>query len=369
MINEFYENLAKIVVHYSLEIKEGQRVIISGFDIAKELIQALYVEILKVGAHPFPIIHLEGIQELFYKFASEKQLGYVDNIIKQAHQEVDCAIQIKADYNTQRFSQIDPKIISSDQGSPAYLELYKIMREREAKGEFKWNVVPFPTQSLAQEAKMDLFTYTNFVKRALFLDKEHPIEEWKKLKEKQARLVKVLNSFKKVEVFGEDTKLNFSMEGRNWVNGWGDCNLPDGEIYTSPVENSVNGKIRFTYPGIYQGREVQNIFLGFKDGKVINATADKGQDLLEEILRIKNANIMGEFAIGNNYGITQFTKNMLFDEKIGGTLHCALGLGLQDAGSKNVSAIHWDILKDMTIPGSKILGDGKILYEEGKWKI
>ena len=170
-------------------------------------------------------------------------------------------------------------------------------------------------------------------------------------------------------MIGEDTDLKLSVEGRTWINCSGHENLPDGEVFTGPVENSVNGKIRFTYPGIYMGKEIENIYLEFKDGKVVHASAEKGEDLLNEILKIENADTIGEFAIGTNYGITKFTKNMLFDEKIGGTLHCALGLGFPETGSKNVSSIHWDILKDMKTPGSQILADGKVIYEEGQWKI
>ncbi|MFX1480353.1 MAG: aminopeptidase [Promethearchaeota archaeon] len=369
MINEFYEKLAKIVVHYSLEVEKGHRVLIAGGCTAKEYFQALYTEVIKTGAHPTLFVVLEGIQEILYKYGSDEQLQYVDNVIKQTYTEFDRMINIQSDYNTQKFSTVDPKKMATRQGSPEALKLYEIMQEREAKGEFRWNISPFPCQALAQEAKMDLFTYTEFVKKALFLDKEDPVGEWKKLKQEQERLVNILNNAKKIELFGEDTELSFSMEGRNWVNCWGDCNLPDGEVYTSPVEDSVNGTIRFTYPGIYLGREVKNIFLEFKNGKVINATADEGEDLLKEILQIQNADKIGEFAIGTNYGITQFTKNMLFDEKIGGTLHCALGLALQDAGGKNMSSIHWDILKDMKPTGSKVLADGKLIYEEGKWKI
>lgn len=364
-----YEKLAKIVIHYSLSVKEGHRVLIMASDRAKDLIQALYVEIIKVGGHPLPFIDLEGIQTLFYKYASDNQLLYVDNINKQIMKEVDRLIQIRAEYNTQKLANVDPKRIMMRQGSQEVKKLREIMQEREVKGEFRWNIVPFPCQSLAQDAKMDLFSYTDFVKKSLFLDKENPINEWKKLKEEQERLINILNSVKEVKVIGEETNLSLSIEGRKWLNSWGDQNLPGGEVYTSPVEDSVNGQIKFTFPGLYLGKEAENIFLEFKDGKVINATADKGEDLLHEILNIENANIMGELGIGTNYGITQYTKNILFDEKMGGTLHCALGGGFQEAGSKNTSAIHWDILKDMKTSGSKVLADGEVIYQEGNWQI
>ncbi|MFX1380536.1 MAG: aminopeptidase [Promethearchaeota archaeon] len=172
-----------------------------------------------------------------------------------------------------------------------------------------------------------------------------------------------------MRVLGEDTDLIFSVKGRKWDNGCGKENLPDGEVCSCPLENSVNGHIRFTYPGIYMGNEIDNIYLEFKDGKVIKASADIGDNLLKEIMKIENADRLGEFAIGTNRGITQFTKNILFDEKMGGTIHLALGDGFKELGSKNESAIHWDILKDMTKPGSKIIADNTVIYEEGIWKI
>ena len=216
---------------------------------------------------------------------------------------------------------------------------------------------------------MDLFSYADFVYKSLFLDKENPIEQWRKIQKKQDLLIDYLNNVKEIHVIGEDTDLLLSVEGRKWINCCGQRNLPDGEIYTGPVEDSINGHIRFTYPGIHMGKEVEDIYLEFKNGEIIKATAVKGEDILQELLKIENANRIGEFAIGTNYGVTKFTKNMLFDEKIGGTLHCALGLGFERTGSTNKSAIHWDILKDMKTPGSKIIADNKVIYEEGKWKI
>jgi len=246
----------------------------------------------------------------------------------------------------------------------------KMIWERESRGELRiCGFLPFPCNSLAQEANMDLYSYIDFVSKAIFLDKENPIQEWKNLEESTQKYVDYINKFEKIQVLGKDTDLEFSMKGRKWLNSCGHYNLPDGEIYTSPVEDSVNGRIRFTYPGIRLGNEIENVYLEFKDGKVSTATAQKGENLLNEIIKVENANIMGEFAFGTNYGINQFTKNMMFDEKIGGTIHCALGRGFKKAGSKNESAIHWDLLKDMKVPGSKILADDEVVYKEGKWVI
>jgi aminopeptidase len=241
--------------------------------------------------------------------------------------------------------------------------------KRLSTKELNYLIVPFPCNAHAQEANMDLFSYFEFIEKALYLDKEDPVNEWLELEKNQEKLVEYLNKVESIHIIGEDTDLTMSAKGRIWENDCGRLNLPDGEVATSPVENSVNGHIRFTYPGIFQGKEIENVYLEFKEGKVMNYSADKGQDLLKEILKVENADILGEFAIGTNYGITKFTKNMLFDEKLGGTIHCALGAGFKELGSKNESAIHWDILKDMKLPGSKIIADDKVIYEEGQWKI
>jgi aminopeptidase len=171
-----------------------------------------------------------------------------------------------------------------------------------------------------------------------------------------------------MHVLGEDTDLKFSVKGRKWVNCSGKENMPDGEVFTSPIEDSANGTVRFTLPGIFSEREVEGIKLTFRDGKVVEASATKGNEFLQRILEIDGADRIGEVAIGTNYGITKFTKNMLFDEKIGGTIHLALGTSFPEAGGLNESAIHWDILKDMK-KGGEIYADGKLFYKNGKFVI
>ncbi|MFX0073865.1 MAG: aminopeptidase [Candidatus Hermodarchaeota archaeon] len=368
-MKSFYQKLAELAVNYSVGVKKDQRVLVLGPTIAEELFQSLYVEILKAGAHPLLIPTIEGDVELLLKYGSEEQLLYLDDIIFTIFKEFDCQIYIFGNYNTRRLSLVDPKLITKFYGSQARREINNIIDDRLATGEFKWVGIPFLSHSVAQEANMDLFSYFEFAEKALFLDKEDPVKEWKEMELKQDKLKSILDGSEKIQVLGEDTNLEFSVNARVWENYCGHQNLPDGEIATCPVEDSVNGYIRFTYPGIYLGKEIENIYLEFENGKVVKATADKAESLLQEILLIENADIIGEFAIGTNYGITRFTKNMLFDEKIGGTLHCALGSGFPELGGKNECAIHWDILKDMTLPDSKIMADGKIIYEEGKWKI
>lgn len=369
MIEFLKDKLAEIIVKYSLEVKKGDRVFISGHTLSKDLLLSIYCEVLKAGAHPLLHPELEGESELRYRYSTDEQLKYLDDIYLKMVEEFDCLIQILDDYNTKKLTNVDPELIKTSNSSAKKMKMAQTYAIRSAKKELRWVVVPYPCQSLAQEGNMDLYTYTEFVNKALLLDKENPIDEWKKIKEKQSKICEYLNNTEKIQVIGEDTDLTFSVKGRLWLNGCGEVNLPDGEVATSPLEDSANGHIRFTFPGIYQGREVENIYFEFKDGKVVDYSADKGEELIKQILSIRKANNIGEFAIGTNYGITKFTKNMLFDEKMGGTMHCALGQAFAETGSKHSSTIHWDILKDMKTPGSQVIADGKVIYEEGKWKI
>lgn len=369
MINPLYKKLAKIAVNYSIKAKEGQRILIRGSNVAQELALAINIEVLKAGAHPFVNLNIEGQSEALLKYGNDEQLVYIDKVIMDAIEEFDGLISIRSTYNTHSFGAFDQKRVSMMVGSEAQRKIYTTIQEREIKGELEWLVVPFPCEAYAQEANMDIITYSEFVQKALFIDKDDPIEEWKKINKKQDKIVKYLNNTEDIHVHGEDTDLRLSVKGRKWINCSGERNLPDGEVFTSPVEDAVNGHIRFTYPGIYSGQEVENIYLEFKDGKVSKAEAGKNQELLDEIINIDGANLLGEFAVGTNYGITEFTKNILFDEKLGGTIHCALGFGPKETGSQNESSIHWDILKDMTVEGSKVLADGEVIYKEGEWKI
>lgn len=214
---------------------------------------------------------------------------------------------------------------------------------------------------------MSLDEYAEFVFSCMRLNEEDPVAFWRHFSICQKKLCNRLNGVKKMRYVGQDTDLKFRCEGRNWVNCDGKNNFPDGEVFTGPVEDSVEGTIRFTYPGIFQGEEVEDIFLRFEKGKVIEARAAKGKKLLHKLLDTdEGARFVGEIAIGTNEHINRFTKNMLFDEKMGGTVHLAIGRGIPLSGSKNKSAIHWDMLKDMR-EGGKIYADGKLIYENGSF--
>ena len=229
--------------------------------------------------------------------------------------------------------------------------------------------MPYPISAQAQEAAMSLEEYEDLVYKSCLVDKEDPVAEWKRIHEQQEKICHFLNQMEEIHVLGEDTDLTFSVKGRKWVNCSGKENMPDGEVFTSPVEDSANGTVRFTLPGIYSEREVEEIRLTFKYGKVVKASAAKGDELLQQLLKIEGADRLGETAIGTNYGITRFTKDMLFDEKMGGTIHMALGQNpTPETGGLNESALHWDILKDMN-EGGEICADRKLFYKNGKFVI
>ena len=264
-----------------------------------------------------------------------------------------------------KLTNVDPGKIKMH--SAARSELVEILNKREAEGEYRWAGLPYPVNAEAQEAAMALQEYEDFVYNSCLLDKDDPAAEWRRINGEQERICKFLNQASEIRAVGEDTDLTFNVEGRKWINRSGQKNLPDGEVFTAPIEDSANGTIRFTFPGIFSSREIEDIQLTFKDGKVVEASAAKGDEFLQQILKIDGADRLGEVAIGTNYGITRFTKNMLFDEKMGGTIHMALGFNpAPETGGLNKSAVNWDILKDMKKDG-EIYADDKLFYRNGKF--
>jgi len=365
MVDLRIERLAKLCVHYSVEVKPGEVVFIQGSDAAFPLINEIYKECLVAGAHPMVYPRLD-LQYTFFKYANEKQLSYVSPIEKFIAENVDVNISIYCEQNLKKLTNIDPARIRLHAASRR--ELSEIFHKRVAEGKLRWTVLPYPTNAQAQEASMSLEEYEDFVYASCFADKEDPIAEWRRIRQEQEKICDFLNRGSEVRVVGEDTDLTLNVKGRRWINCAGKENMPDGEVFTAPIEDSANGTIRFTFPGIVSGREVEDITLTFKDGEVVKASAAKGNELLQEILKIDGARRIGEIAIGTNYAISKFTKNMLFDEKMGGTIHLALGNSYPESGGLNKSAIHWDILKDMKKDG-EIYVDGQLIYKNGKFLI
>ena len=368
MYADFSEKLAQLIVNFSVDVQPGDTVYISGSTNAEELVREVYREVIKAGGYIIRVrLIFDGEREILYKYASDKQLKYVDPLEIEFFKKVKKLIQIYSDYNTRALTNIDPekKVIFNE----ARKEIDKIFLQRAASKELLWNLSPYPCNAFAQEANMGRDEYLEFTYKALNLHQPDPVKFWTTVKEDQEQIIEILDQGSELQIIGQDTNITLAIEDRKWINCYGDNNLPDGEVFTAPHEDGVNGSIRFTYPGIYEGQEIEDISLTFKEGKVINFDALKGKKLLEKILTIENADTLGELAIGTNYGIQRFTKNMLFDEKMGGTVHLALGAGYPESGSKNQSSVHWDLLKDMKDSEAKIILDGEVIYQAGKWLI
>jgi aminopeptidase len=357
------EKLAQVMVHYSLGIKRGQKVYLQTAPAAQEFNLAFYEEAVKAGAHVAVLMTLPGADEIFLKHATNQQLDFVSPVRELVHTTYDARMVVEADTNTRELAGIDPKRIARFRKANA--PLFQKMLKRIEDKELKWCLTVYPTDSMAQEANMSLNDYREFVYEAGMLNAKDPVALWKDEKKKQQKLANWLKGKNKVSLKGDNIDLTFSIKGRKFIPCAGDQNFPDGEIFTSPVEDSANGWVRFKYPAIFDGQEIEDIELWFEDGKVVQEKARRNSELLTAQLNTdKGARFLGEWGIGTNYNIKKFTKNMLFDEKLGGTIHLALGLGFEEAGGHNTSGLHWDMLCDMA--SSEILVDNKLFYKNGK---
>lgn len=356
--------MAQALVEYSAGINEKDTVLIRGTTLAVPLVEAIYEESMKKGAYPEVTLTTDNMLDVFFTYAQPHQLEYTSPFMKYYVEQVDKIITILAEYNTKHLTSISPQKLAKR--SKAQEPINATVLQRAQDETLQWVLTVYPTHALAQEASMSLLEYEDFVYHACFVDRPDPVAEWKNLSKTQERLVNYLNGKSEIHIVGEDTDLKVQVKERKWINSDGHQNFPSGEVFTSPVEDSAEGTIRFTYPGIYMGKEVEDITLTFEKGVVVNAHAERGDDLLQGMLEVdEGARRIGEVAVGTNYGITKFTKNILFDEKIGGTIHLALGRSLPSTGGKNESAIHWDLLKNMETDG-QLYADGELFYEKGK---
>lgn len=358
--------LANLLVNYSTKVKKGDFVFISCNDVAKPWVVEVAKEAIRAGAHVEYSLDSEDVNETILKNSNEEQLLEGSHLNKNMLSKADVWLTAWGTRNTKMNSNVDAKKLQlKSRGAASWRKIYS---ERMGDGSLRWCGTQFPTYADAQEASMSLSEYEDFVYGAGLLDMEDPVSEWKKISAYQDRWVKYLNTKKELHFLSEGTDIKVKVEGRKWINCDGKANFPDGEIFTSPIENGIDGYITFSFPGIYMGKEIEGIRLEIVEGKVVKATAQKGEDLLKMLIETdEGASYFGEVAIGTNYGIKKFTKNMLFDEKIGGTIHMAIGDSDPEAGGLNRSSIHWDMLCDMR-NGGKIYADGELFYENGQFK-
>ena len=368
MYNPLIEKYADVLVNYSTSVKKDDLVIIyaRGYE-SKPLVKEIYKLCLKNGAHPIVRTSMDELAEMFIKYANDEQLEYIDEMTKIEVERADVMIFIGAPNNIKNMANADTTKLAKR--SKATHPILAKRLERSANNEMRWVIANYPTNALAQEASMSLEEYCEFLINSCYLDLENPTEKWIEIDNEQKRIAEILNKTSKLRIVGEKTDITFSTKDRTWVPCSGNLNFPDGEIFTSPVENSANGTIYFDFPQNYNGSTSKEVYLTLVDGMVVEASAEIGNDFLQSMLNMdQGSRFVGEIAIGTNDRIQNVTGNILFDEKIGGSIHMALGASYPEAGGKNQSGLHWDMIKNMK-NGGQIFADDKLIYENGKFII
>jgi aminopeptidase len=361
------QRMAQVIIQYSLAVQPGEKVLLRSLSPAgAPLVAALYQEALKAGGQAFTYIHIAEEDALAIEATDDLTLLATPNpMLQQMYQECDAIVRIECQENTQQLANYPAdKVAARMKVSSAPIQIQFV---REAEGSLRRCTTQFPTQAYAQAAGMSYQQYADFLFSACKAHLDDPVSAWKEAARYQDRLVNYLKGKKFIEVRGPNIEMELSIEGRSFLNADGKSNMPDGEIFTGPVEDSVNGWVKFTYPALYHGNEVLGAELTFEKGLVVKATASKGEAFLNHTLDSDpGARRLGEFAIGTNRDIQRFTGTILFDEKIGGTVHMAVGQGYPQTGSVNQSAVHWDMICDMR-QDSQILADGEVFYQNGQF--
>ena len=358
------EKVADVLVDYSTGVKENELVSIRGYYSAEPLMLALYRRCLERGAHPLIRAAVPAAAPLMYRLAQDHQLEHVWEPDRWYVENLDVDFSILSDTNTRQLSTIDPsrQVVASKARKP----LMDRRMQRGATGELRWCVTLFPTEAIAMEAQMSLEEYEDFYYSACLVDAADPIAEWRKVAERHQRLREWIHGRREVHIEGEGTDLYLDITDRTFVTADGTSNFPDGEIFTGPVETGTDGVVSFSYPAIYGAQSVEGIRLEFSEGKVVNAGAARNEDFLIKTLDTDaGSRTLGELGIGTNFGIEGFTGEILLDEKIGGTVHLAVGASYPETGGVNDSAVHWDMVCDLR-RGGKITVDGDVLMEDGK---
>jgi aminopeptidase len=361
------EQLARILVEYSCDVKEGDVCLVQGETAAEPILLAVYEEVLERGGFPIVDLSMEGQAPAFFRHASDAQLDWVPPPAKWGAEEADARFRVMADTNTRALSGVDPERQTRRQS--AVRPLMETMMKRSASGELRWALTLFPTQAYAAEADMSLADYEDFFYRACLCDEPDPVEAWRRQSDETRRLADWINGKEEIRLEGPGTDLTLNVAGRTFVAADGRHNMPDGEFFTGPVEDSVNGEVMFSYPAVYGGREVAGVKLRFRDGQVVDASAERNEEFLLKTLDTdEGARRLGELGIGTNYGIDRFTKEILLDEKIGGTIHLAVGMSYPETGGQNNSAVHWDMVCDLR-QGGLITVDGVEMQSNGRFSV
>jgi aminopeptidase len=361
-----YDRLAELVLDHSLRLQPGDVLRIEGdAAAAAPLVVPLHREAIKRGAHAYTALDLGGLKEVLVEHGSDEQLSFVSPLELREMDAIEASITIWSETNTRSFTRADTDRRQRQLTAQRQVAIRR--RDRIARGEHRWCGTLSPTQGHAQDADMSLEDYEDFVFRACHVLDEDPVEHWRQVGERLQARAQELGSVRELRIVGEDTDLTVVVEGRAWRAAYGRQNVPDGEVYTSPVETGVSGTIRFGFPAVFGGREIDDARLVLENGRVVAAEAAGGEDYLRSLLQLdEGASGVGEIAFGLNYEIDRFTRNILFDEKIGGTMHMALGMGFEALGGQNRSALHLDLICDLRREG-EVYADGELVWRSGQF--
>jgi aminopeptidase len=355
------ERWADLLAEYCLAVRPGETILIASELEGRPLVEACYRAVTLRGAHPLIRLDLPGMAEFFAERATEAQLAYGSPVGLYEAQASDGRIRIAAESDTRSMSRIDPR-------RQAILDRARDPIRRAAAKK-RWVLTQYPTAAYARDAAMSPDDYEAFVAAAMFLDRPDPVAAWRELGARQAGLVEFMSGVTEVRIEADGTDLTLAVAGRTWINSDGRRNMPSGEIFTGPIEDSARGRLRCTFPVCRGGREVAGIALALEDGRVIGSSAETGADYLTSMLDLDaGSRRLGELGLGLNYGINRFTGSILYDEKIGGTVHLALGQSYPETGGVNESALHWDLIVDLR-SGGRIWADRRVVMEDGTWQV
>ncbi len=370
MIDPRLTKWADALAGYCLDLQPGEQVLIRADEAALPLAKEAYRAALQRGAHPQVQVLVDGLAEIFLSQATDEQLDWVSPARRFEYETIDALCAIIAPTNTAALALVDPARQARAQKATARVR--QGMFERAGRAPARWALTLYPTPAAAQNAGMSLAQYEEFVLGAMFLDRDNPADAWGEFSQAQQRYVDTLKTVDALRFVARDTDISMRVGGRVWINSDGHRNFPSGEVFTGPVEDSVEGHVRYTFPTAHLGHEVDDVRLTFAKGRVVRAEAARGQEFLLAMLDSDaGARTLGEAAIGNNYGVQRFTRNTLYDEKIGGTFHLALGNAYPETGGLNKSSLHWDMVCDMrpAAGGGAIYADGVLIHENGQWVI
>lgn len=352
---------ADLLAGYCLDVQPDQQVLVRSTTLAAPLLLELQRAILERDAWCFLRVELPGEAAAFYRHARDHQLDNYPPLAFEEAKRIQATVGIQAPDDTRALASIDPELMTRAARGR------RDVREQMLKK--RWCSTLWPTPANAALAGMELREFAKFVAGALFLDRPDPVGGWTELRQFQAALIERLSRTRTIRIEADGTDITLDVSKRVWVNSDGKRNMPSGEVFTGPHERSANGRIRFTIPSSPSGVDVRDVELEFRDGAVVKATASHGDEYLQRALSTDDgARYLGELGIGTNYGITQPIGAILFDEKLGGTVHLALGRSYPETKGTNISALHWDLICDLR-PGGRILADGVPIQENGHFTL